>query len=344
MLTSLVRHAQSGGRKFVEMLSFGALKRAEGETRAGGLGWLAIAGQFGVLITFGIVLIVFSLLRPDTFPTLENARIILNTAAVPMIVAIGLTVTLVMNDFDLSIGGMIGLAGGLAVVLMAEHGVSPVLAVPIVLVAGIGVGLMNGVAIAYLGASSFIITLAMASVLTGAEFSATGQHTIFVGIPASFVGLGQDDWQGLRIPFIAALVLTALLWFLLEATVLGRYMYAIGGSPETARLAGGYVRANRTNGFLIFALAATICGMFPAASSSAAPPPGAFLGSTVFRKPQFSVVGSVVAVVLLEMVAVGLIQLNQPRWAINVMNGIVLIVAVLFSGIGRRMLSRWSQG
>jgi len=64
----------------------------------------------------------------------------------------------------------------------------------------------------------------------------------------------------------------------------------------------------------------------------------------VFRKPQFSVVGSVVAVVLLEMVAVGLIQLNQPRWAINVMNGIVLIVAVLFSGIGRRMLSRWSQG
>ena len=337
------------------MLSFGALKRAEGEPRAGGLGWLAIAGQFGVLITFGIVLIVFSLLRPDTFPTLENARIILNTAAVPMIVAIGLTVTLVMNDFDLSIGGMIGLAGGLAVVLMAEHGVSPVLAVPIVLVAGIGVGLMNGVAIAYLGASSFIITLAMASVLTGAEFSATGQHTIFVGIPASFVGLGQDDWQGLRIPFIAALVLTALLWFLLEATVLGRYMYAIGGSPETARLAGGNVRATRTIGFIISALAATIGGMFLAASSSASYPQagtpfllpafaGAFLGSTVFRKPQFSVVGSVVAVVLLEMVAVGLIQLNQPRWAINVMNGIVLIVAVLFSGIGRRMLSRWSQG
>ncbi|KKK78118.1 hypothetical protein LCGC14_2846790, partial [marine sediment metagenome] len=202
------------------------------------------------------------LLRPDTFPTLENARIILNTAAVPMIVAIGLTVTLVMNDFDLSIGGMIGLAGGLAVVLMAEHGVSPVLAVPIVLVAGIGVGLMNGVAIAYLGASSFIITLAMASVLTGAEFSATGQHTIFVGIPASFVGLGQDDWQGLRIPFIAALVLTALLWFLLEATVLGRYMYAIGGSPETARLAGVNVRATRTIGFIISALAATIGGMF----------------------------------------------------------------------------------
>ena len=318
---------------------------------AGRLGWLRHVAQLGVLITFAAAFVVFSLLRPSTFPTLDNMRIVLNTSAEAIVVAVAVTVPLVMNDFDLSFGSMMGLANGLVVVLMAKNGMPPGLAVPAVLVVGACAGLINGVAIAYLGGSSFIITLAMGSVLGGAEIAATNQETIFKGIPSSIKAFGTSGWEGLRSPFFMAVGLTLLLWFLMEATVLGRHMYAIGGSPETARLGGVNVRGTRTLGLIICAMMATIAGMLLVTTSAASYPAagapyllpafaGAFLGSTVFRKPQFSVPGAAIAVVLLEMIAAGLIQLNVARWSIDVMYGIVLIVAVLFAGFGRRLFQR----
>lgn len=327
------------------------LRRAAKKGVVTSLRQFGLVGQWGVLITFVTAFVVFSLLRPSTFPTFDNIRIILNTSAVPIMVAVGVTVPLVMADFDLSFSSMLGLANGLVVVLMAQNGVPPGLAVAIVLVVGIAAGLMNGVAIAYLGGSSFIITLAMSSILSGAEIAATDQRTIIQGIPSSFINLGQADWQAVRVPFFAAAGLTGILWFLMERTVLGRHMYAVGGSPEAARLAGVNVRATRTVGLIICALMATMGGMFLVSTSAASYPlagrpyllpafAGTFLGATVFRKPQFSVPGAAIAVVLLQMVAAGLIQLNQPRWSIDVMHGTVLIVAVLFAGFGRRLFQR----
>lgn len=303
--------------------------------------------RYGVLVTFGILFVVFSWLRPSTFPTWGNMQVILNTAAVPVIVSIGAAIPLVMNDFDLSFASMMGLSGGAAVTLMAQHGVSPSIAIALVLALAIVVGVANGVAVAYWGASSFIITLAMASVLTGIEFAITGQKTLYSGIPASFVDLGQKQVKGLTIPVFVALALLVGVSIYQRMTVPGRWMYAIGGSIETASLAGVPVSRMRTTGFVACAVCGAVGGILLTASSAASYPQAgqpyllpafaaAFLGVTLFRQAQFSAMGAGVAAILLQMVAIGLIQLNQPQWAINVMHGTVLLVAVLFSRWGRR--------
>src|SRR6185312_5988765 len=81
----------------------------------------ALLTRYGVLVAFLIVIAVFSLAKPHIFPTWNNAKSILTDAAPPMIVAVGLTVVLAMQDFDLSFGSTIGVAGGAAVALITRH-------------------------------------------------------------------------------------------------------------------------------------------------------------------------------------------------------------------------------
>ena len=98
--------------------------------------------KYGVLVAFVVMVIVFSIAKPDTFPTWENTKNILTAAAPALIVAAGLTVPLVMQDFDLSFGAMVSLAGGAAVALMAKDDVGWALAI----LAGLALGLAAGVA------------------------------------------------------------------------------------------------------------------------------------------------------------------------------------------------------
>ena len=95
-----------------------------------------VACRGGVLIAFGLMILGFSLARPNTFPTWLDAKAIITAAAPEMIVALGLTVVLVMRDFDLSIGSMVGLADGAAVSVMVQHHV----AWPVAVLVGLGLG------------------------------------------------------------------------------------------------------------------------------------------------------------------------------------------------------------
>ena len=107
--------------------------------------------RYGVLVAFGVMLLVFTLLRPSTFPTIDNAKSILVNAAPGMIVALGLTVVLVMGDFDLSIGSMVGFAAGAAIALMVYHDVAWQLAIVLVIAMALGVGIANGLLVPVFG-------------------------------------------------------------------------------------------------------------------------------------------------------------------------------------------------
>ena len=85
----------------------------------------SILARYGLLVAFVVMILVFSLAKPDAFPTWDNAKSILTAAAPALIIAVGLTVVLVMQDFDLSFGAMIGLAGGAAVVFMVRRTAGP---------------------------------------------------------------------------------------------------------------------------------------------------------------------------------------------------------------------------
>lgn len=316
-----------------------------GTSRRRGIG--SFLGRYGVAIAFLITIAFFSIARSDSFFTWDNLESIVTTAAPPMILAVGLTVVLVMNDFDLSIGAMVSLAGGAAVALMANQGVNWVLAVFIALALGVAVGLINGYLIAYLGASSFVITLAMSTVLLGVEFIFASNKTIFQGVSLDYAEIGRAEILGLSIQIWFAAAVSGVLWLFLDRTELGRFMYAIGSSPEAARLSGVRTRQIRVLGFVIVAVAAAFVGVILTAQGASYTPStgpsyllpafaAAFLGSAAFRPGQFNVPGTVLGVLFLGSLSTGLTMMNLESYLINIVQGVILILAILLSLLEKR--------
>jgi ribose transport system permease protein len=307
----------------------------------------AFAARYGLLVAFLVTIGIFSAVRSSTFPTWRNAESILTLAAPSLIIAVGLTVVLVMQDFDLSFGGMIGLAGGAVTAFMVKDGWDWHLAIVVVLAIGVVAGALNGYMVAYLGGSSFIITLAMGTVLTGVEFGLTNQDTVYDGIPSGFTQIAQGELLGLSNQIWIAAVIALVIWLLLDRTELGRFMYAIGGNPEAARLSGVRVLRLRMLGFVIVGLAGAVVGILLISQSASYAPNGGtsyllpafaavFLGAAVFRPGEFNVLGTVIGVLFLGVIQTGLTMLDLDTWVINLVQGGILIAAVLISRLGMK--------
>lgn len=322
-----------------------AVAAAPGRSARNRLG--VLLARYGVLLAFGVMLLTFTLLRPSTFPTLDNAKSILVAAAPGMIVALGLTVALVMGDFDLSIGSMVGFAAGAAIALMVYHSLPWQLTIVLVLAMALGVGIVNGLLVPVFGGNSFIMTLGMATMLTGLEYAFTEQATVFQGVPQGYVDLGAKSLLGLSNQVWIALAVALVLWILLDATEIGRFMYAIGGNEEAARLSGIRTRLLRTIGFMIVAFAAAMVGILTSAAGAGYTPnsgqylllpayAGAFLGAACFRPGEFNIPGTVVGVLFLGTIGTGLTLLNLQTYLINLVQGAILIIAVLLSTVAAR--------
>jgi ribose transport system permease protein len=304
--------------------------------------------QFALLGALLVTIVVFGALRPDSFLSVDNAKSIVSSAAPLLVVALGLTVVLVMQDFDLSVAGMIGLGGAVAVTLMSMHGIPWVLAIGAALAVGVLGGLLNAVLIAYLGGSAFVITLAMSTVFVGLEFAVTGQKTIFDGIPDGYANFAQSTWLlGLPAKVFIAAGLAVLVWLLLSQTEIGRYMHAIGSGPEAARLSGVRTREIRALGFVVAALLAVAAGILVTSSAAASTPQvgtpyllpafaAVFLGSAAFKVGQFNAPGTVLGVLFLGVIQNGLTMLSLSTAVINIVQGAILATAILVSRIGTR--------
>lgn len=310
-----------------------------------------LLARYGVVIAFLVMIAVFSLVKPHVFPTGTDAKSILTTAAPSAVLAVGLTVVLAMQDFDLSIGSMIGLAGGAAVALMVNSHIGWGYALIVGLALGVAVGCVNGYLIAFLGGSSFIITLAMGTVLTGIEFAFTKQATVFSGVAPGYVDIAAKSYfLGLSNQIWIAVIVAVVLWALLDRTELGRFMYAIGGNPEAARLSGIRTRWIRLIGFVIVAFTAAIVGIILTSQGGSYTPDAgapyllpayaaAFLGAACFRPGEFNVPGTIVGVLFLGTIQTGLTMLNLQTYLINLVQGGILIAAVLLSRLGQRAVS-----
>jgi ribose transport system permease protein len=305
------------------------------------------SARFGVLIAAVLTIVVFSVLRPHTFAQWSNVKNILDAAAIPAVLAVGLTIALVMGDFDLSIGATIGLTMGIAVKLMSSGGVPWELACVLTLCAGVLIGLVNGGLVSYVGLNSFIATLATGSVITGIEGKLTGDNVIYQGIPAGFGHLGTGTLLGISYPVWIAVGVTLLLWVLMHQTEPGRYMYAIGGNREASFLAGLSVKRLRVIGFVMAGVCAAGAGILLGASTNSYYPssgPGlllpayaaAFLGATASASVKFKVLGTILGVLFLGVIESGLSLLNAQAWVVSVVQGVVLVGAVTMARLESR--------
>lgn len=302
--------------------------------------------KYGLLLVFIAVLAFFTAVNGRTFINVGTwSRTILSaTGFTPLLIlATGLTVVLAMRDFDLSFGNMVGLAGATAVALMVRFETNVVVALGVVLVIAVVVGLINGFLIAQLGASSFIITLAMGTILFGIETLWTANRSVTGVTDAFYLGLNSTSVMGqLRLPFFIALGVFALMWLVLDRTELGRYVYAVGGNPEAARFSGVPVARLRTLGFVVVALCAALVGVLLTANFGGSRSDlgtgflldayaAAFLGAAVFRPGQFNVPGTLLGVLFLRVVEVGLLQMQIQNSWINIAKGGILVFGILLS-------------
>jgi ribose transport system permease protein len=294
--------------------------------------------KFSGLYVWAILIVVFGLWIPHLFLTSQNFRIVASSQAVGAIVALGLLVPVACGVFDLSIAGTLGVAETVVIYMQANHH-GTFLGIVCALAAGLVVGLVNSFVVIKLHVDSFIATLGMSSILTAGMLAITDGAYISAPVGGTFSGFGQNKLWSLPLPVFYMIVIGIVLWWLLEYTPVGRYLYGIGGNPQAARLAG--VRVNRitTGAFVASGIIAAFAGIILAAELGSGSPgvgdqyllpafSAVFLGATQIRPGRVNVLGTLIAIFLLATGVKGLQLAGAPDYISQLFNGAALIVAV----------------
>jgi ribose transport system permease protein len=304
--------------------------------------------RLGVPAVLIFLIVFFSLLRPDTFATWDNASTIAQNEMVLLIIALASLLPLIVGEFDLSVGYIASITALLEAKLIGGDGWDPVLATVVVLAIGAGIGAVNALLVVGIGVNSFIATLGTGSILSGLGSYVSNNQTLFEGVPKALTKLGSGHFGRVPINVLVALVFVAAIVYVLRYTAFGRYMFATGGGRESARLAGVPTEAIRagalvSSGFVAGCAGLLELGLVGSASTTIGPEfllpalAACFLGTTMGENGRFNVFGTVVAIFLIAIGVTGLEQLGAPNWVEPVFNGAALVIAVSLTLIGKRI-------
>jgi ribose transport system permease protein len=311
--------------------------------------------RYGTLAGFVLILAFFWISLPETFMTARNWLNITQQLSMLMVVASGMTIVMVMGDFDLSVGSAASLAGIVAGVLFAL-GYPIWAAIGVALLIGVIGGVFNGVLVSVVGILPFVATLATLTMYSGAAFILSGGKTISgQSIPEGFsnfartgIPLGEIGSVVLMLPnlTIVALLVVLTVWVLLEQTTFGRRLYAIGGNVEAAHLAGVAVRRLKLVAFSLTGLGAASAGiMYASRVASANPTQGSglmlnaiaavFLGMTMSEQGEPRILATVIGVLILGVLDNGLTQLSVDSYVRQVLVGAIILLAVAASSLSK---------
>lgn len=331
----------------------------EREPSGGRAGTLASAGQWlvrtqeGVLLLTLVVLCVILANRSPVFLSERNVGLLLSQVAMTAIAAVGMTLLIIAREIDLSVGSLQALVG---VTAMQALNATDNLALGIAAAVAIGavVGLVNAGLTLGLGINSFIVTLAMFSALRGLAYTFTdaavqNEHKLaaFRAIGTGFAFrlpiIGRVPW-----PVLIAAALFVIFTLVMTRTTFGRYVYAVGGNPRAAALSGVRVNLIKTLCFVLTSVLAALSAFILISRLNSGQNNAGFgfelqvigavlLGGTSLLGGQGSLLGTLLAVLLLGTLNNGIVLLEiNSSWQTAV-NGVVILVAVLLDARRRRM-------
>jgi ribose transport system permease protein len=295
--------------------------------------WIALAGVFAILVggTF---------LSSGTLKTIfggQEPLVFLGMAAV---------VTFAVGEFDLSIAALLGLSATLVPVLVTNEGWAPLPASLVAVAAAVAAGSINSIIIVILGIDAIIVTLGMATFLSGVSSLFSGS-VANGGLSSSFASIANQQVLGLPITFFYGVALVLALTYLMRFTPLGRHMNFVGANREVARLAGVRVRRIRMGSYIASGLICGVGGVLLAASvggfdSTTAPTyllpalSATFLGTSAIWPGKFNPIGTFIGIYLLATGIVGLQLLGASGWVSDVFYGAGLVTAVIVATVTRR--------
>jgi ribose/xylose/arabinose/galactoside ABC-type transport system permease subunit len=308
--------------------------------------------KYGIYLVLVLLLIIFSLMT-EAFLTANNLLNMLRQVSMMGIVAVGVTFVMIAGGIDLSVGSQMSLVSILTAWLMVKGHVHPVLAVIAGIAAATLVGLLNGYLSILLRIHPLMITLATMTIVAGISKMISGGMAIF-GFDKSFAIIGQGYVGKIPIPVIILIVVALIASFILNKTYFGRYVYAVGGNEEAARLSGINTKKMR---LILFSL----CGFFTgiagivllSRTNSGQPNAGmgfefdvltaAILGGISIMGGQGRISGVLTGVLIIGTLSNGLVLMNVGDYYQSIIKGVVLIGAIGLDGLQSRNKKKKSE-
>ena len=298
--------------------------------------------RFSGIYIFIAFFIIFAIWTPSLFLTKSTLYSVGDSQAVAAMLGIAIAIPLAAGAYDLSIGATAGFSGIFAIELQNNDHLGVVPAILCAVALGALIGAVNGFIVVRLRVNSFITTLGTASIITAFQTIVTGQSQPLPPTSTAWSHLTQNQVGGsFQVIVVYMLVLAVIVWWALEKTPMGRYMYAIGGNPEAARLTGVNVGGWTWASLIISGGLSGLGGVLYASQNGPSLTFGpalllpafsaAFLGSTQLKPGKINVWGTVIAVYVLATGVKGLQLITGVQWLEDMFNGTALVLAVAFA-------------
>lgn len=293
--------------------------------------------EIGTLFPLVIMCIVIAAINP-AFLAFDNIMDVFRTASYYLIVGAPLTLLLLTADMDLSIGAVTAL-GGVVCVFSMKMGIPMIISILLGMLAGAIVGIFKAYIIVDLELPALIVTLGIQYAVNGIV-SITTQGMSVSGATESFKILGQGRLFGeIHLTVIFALIVAVIFQIIISNTKYGRTIFAIGGNPETSRLAGIPVKRRRRDIHILVSVFAALTGILMASRFNSAQTTAGqgteltvmaavIIGGTSMFGGSGSVTGSVLGCILLAVISNGLVLVKVPSFWQNLIFGIILLISV----------------
>jgi ribose transport system permease protein len=319
-----------------QLAELAATKRKE---RMGAL--IQLAGMLPVLI---VICILFALLTPN-FLTQNNIVNVVRQASINIVLAAGMTFVILTGGIDLAVGSVLGFTAVIAVVASLSPALSWA-AVPLALLAGLLVGVLTGMTVAYIGLPPFIVTLGTYTAIRGAAYLAAGGTTV-INSKIGFAWIGNGYLGPVPWLVVIALLVIAVSAFILHSTVLGTHVYATGGNAQAARLTGIPVPLVLIFAYGVSGLLSGLGGVMSASRLYSAQGQlgigyeldaiaAVILGGTSFSGGIGTVFGTLIGALIIAVLNNGLTLMNVSFYWQLVIKGAVIILAVTLDKLRTR--------
>jgi ribose/xylose/arabinose/galactoside ABC-type transport system permease subunit len=310
--------------------------------------WSLVRRNVPLLVVYGmvVILVLYGMRSSDRFWTERNIYNVLRQSAFLGMVALGQTLVILTGGIDLSVGSVVKLSVLVSAVLMDGNPDNLEKALVLTLGLGVLVGISHALVITKLRVAPFIVTLGTFSILRGAALMiATGP----VGRSTrDFLLLYERQFHGVPVLVLFFFALLLLLFFVLRYTTFGRYLYAVGGNEQVARLSGIRVDAVKFGAYILCSVLAAVTGLMWLSRMGVGDPviaeglelqsiTAVILGGTSLFGGRGGVIGTLGGVLLLGLTANLLVVLNVNQWIQGLIQGLIIIAAVaLYRQEGRR--------
>ncbi|MEM6889425.1 MAG: ABC transporter permease [Pseudomonadota bacterium] len=306
--------------------------------------------RYGMFVALALWLFAMSI-ASEHFLTSTNILNVMRQAAPLIIIGVGMTFVMATAGIDLSVGSIVALISVLAGSWLAA-GVPALLVIPILVIVGAAFGAFNGWVVT-LGVPAFVVTLAGLTSYRGLAFVYSDGYATPIRDPI-FAWIGRGDLFGVNAPILIATIVAVVGWFLLNRTRFGLHALATGGREEAARVMGLEINRIKVQVYALTGLLAALGGVVISARlSNGSPNAGVMLeleviaavvlGGTSLFGGRATIAGTVVGALLINFVRNGLNLLGVNPWWVQVVTGVILVIAVLMNTVLNKQVESWAR-